>query len=150
MTRSTFGRRARALLAAGFGAAAVAACSTFLGPDDEFGTEVSFDTSPNSGQDLPDAAGIGVEGKRIQIVGAITTGDPCREVRGAGTVTGNRIQITIRAESVGEGCIAVLGRFDYQATVSGVKSGPWIVEVRHLFYGHGDPGIVATRAVVVP
>ena len=142
--------RFRALIAVAVCTLPCASCSYFLGPDDELNAEVSFDVSPDAGQDLPDSATVVAVDNGLEIIGAITTSDGCRELNGTGSITSNQIEITIRADAEPEACPGVLGRFDYQIAVSDVRSGPWIVLVRHRRYGEGESTLIATKSVVVP
>ncbi|HKS06802.1 MAG TPA: hypothetical protein VJR92_10850 [Gemmatimonadaceae bacterium] len=140
----------RRVLVAMLTAASLSSCSWFVGPDDDLSAEVTFDVSPDAGQDLADSASISVDGKDIVITGVITTSDGCREVNGAGEVSSNSIRIVIRADVVGEGCPTVLGRYDYQVVLANMKSGLWNVEVRHRLRGDGASTFVAGKPTLVP
>jgi hypothetical protein len=150
MIRVAFPRWARAMATGVVTATLLTSCSWFLGPDEELDAEVSFDVSPDAGQDLADSAGVTAVERGLEIVGAITTPDACRELNGEGDITTDRIIITMRADADPAPCPGVLGRFDYTVTVFGVKRGSWLVQVRHVRSGQGEPVLIATRAVVVP
>lgn len=130
---------------------AAVACGDASSPAEQVRAEVAFQRSPTSGQLMPDSATITLAGPQIVVAGKMMTGDPCRVIKGDLVVTSDRIQLTMRSESDGSaGCVAVVARFEYSATITGAAHGTWEVEVRHLAFGTGGPEIVATQSVVIP
>src|SRR5688572_18105862 len=97
--RSGVVHRFGVVIAVAVGVGMLSSCSWFVGPNDELDAEVSFEVSPDAGQDLADSAGVAGITSGIEIVGAITTPDACRELNGEGAITTDRIQITIRADA---------------------------------------------------
>lgn len=150
MTGSFVVSRFRVVIAVAVVFVAAGSCSWFVGPDEELNAEVSFEASPDAGQDLPDSVSIGAGDNTIELAGVITTPDACRELNGEGAITPDRIQITIRADAEPAPCPGVLGRFDYTVTVLNVRRGSWLVEVRHRRSADAEPVVVSTRPVVVP
>lgn len=151
MIQVAFTRRCRALIGTVVAAVLLTSCSYFLGPDDELNAEVSFEPSADAGQDLADSASIALaENRRVAIVGAFTTSDACRELNGEGSITQDVIEIILRADADPLACPGVLGRFDYEVVVSGIRRGTWTVLVKHRRYGEGDVTFVASKSVVVP
>ena len=128
---------------------AAVACGQASEPVEQARADVTFVRSPTSGQLMPDSATITLAGSQIVVAGKMMTGDPCRVIKGALVVTGERIELTMRSESDGSaGCVAVVARFAYTATITGVAPGTWEVEVRHLAFGTGGAEIVAASQII--
>jgi hypothetical protein len=149
--RSSF-RVPAALSVAGILAITNAGCSDSTSPDARIRTEITYASTHAESATEPDRASVSTAGKQIRIEGAFTAADPCRELAAAVEVDGTVVRVTVRAELPDnpQGCIAVLERFTYDASVIGLASGTWTVEVLHREFGLGTPHVVASDAVVLP
>jgi hypothetical protein len=70
-------------------------------------------------------------GSSVTVLGAIATPDPCYNFTAVATTTGNVVEATVKADTKGGTCTAVLNRQNYTLTVSGFPNGTWVVRVMH-------------------
>jgi hypothetical protein len=67
----------------------------------------------------------------VTVLGAIATPDACYNFTAASTTTGNVVEATVKADSKGGTCAAVLNRQNYTLTISNLPTGSWVVRVMH-------------------
>src|SRR5256885_16740340 len=70
---------------------------------------VNYQRTPMTDGLAPDSATITSVAGQVSIDGKMLAGDPCRVIKGALVVSGNQIQITMRADSDGKAlCLAAV------------------------------------------
>ena len=72
-----------------------------------------------------------INGNTITVLGAIATPDACYNFTATETKMGNVVEATVKADSKGVTCAAVLNRQNYTLTISNIPTGTWVVRVMH-------------------
>jgi hypothetical protein len=87
---------------------------------------------------------------RVEVLGVITTSNPCQEVTGRVSRTGRNVRLTVTARSLPVFCFAVVATFAYTAVIDGLAPAVYAVEVFHAYENtESEPARVFVGAVSV-
>lgn len=78
----------------------------------------------------PSVSAKGSEGN-ITIQAQLSTPDPCHQIEGTAERNGNQVTMHVAIRPSENGCIAILGNFSYEATISDLPPDTYQVEVIH-------------------
>ncbi len=124
-------------------------CSVPTAPES---SEVGLQVAPSGSASAPARStsppSILVEGRRVVVLGLMTTPDPCRTISASRQISRNEVTIRMTARSDASPCVTVVAEFAYRATTP-LAPGTYLIKVVHEYPGTGWPTVVAGEATVV-
>jgi hypothetical protein len=129
----------------------VAGCSVELFTGARPG-ELDFSWEPAGwGHWLPEPELEVTEGRgRIAVSARLSAADPCQRLTGELDRRASRLTLRVTIRRVGQGCVAAIGTFAYDATIRGLAPGEYTLRVVHDYPNTGWPsGTVLERQVTV-